>query len=92
MKDRQDFKLIDGVFNPKEATKVLTSLINSKINYHNLEDFSNHIRFNNDVSQSKKRIAELIETKERILDLMEIAEANGIDLIINSTIEIKFKE
>lgn len=92
MKNEQVFKLIDGVFTPEEAGKVLTALINSKINYHNLEDFSNHIRFNNDISQSKKRVVELNEAKEKIKNLLEVAEVNGVNLVVNSTIEISFNE
>ncbi|MFV7236048.1 hypothetical protein [Flavobacterium sp. ZB4R12] len=92
MKNEQVFKLIDGVFTPEEAGKVLAALINSKINYHNLEDFSNHIRFNNDISQSKKRVVELNEAKEKIKNLLEVAEANGVNLVLNSTIEISFNE
>lgn len=92
MKNEQVFKLIDGVFTPEEAGKVLTALINSKINHHNLEDFSNHIRFNNDLSHSKKRVVELNEAKEKIKNLLEVAEANGLNLVVNSTIEISFNE
>ncbi|PWA10451.1 hypothetical protein [Flavobacterium laiguense] len=92
MKNDQVFKLIDGVFTPAEAGKVLTALINSKINRRNLEDFSNHIRFNNNLSRSKKRVVELTETKEKIKNLPEVAEANGVNLVVNSTIEISFKK
>lgn len=85
------YQLIDNTFSPAEAEKVLIKLINSKINYHNLEDFSNHIRFNNDPIHSKKRIQELNETKEKIKELIAIAEQKGVNLIVNSTIEISFK-
>lgn len=84
----QKFKLIDGVFNPIEAKKIIISLINNKINYHNLEDFSNHIRFSNDLAHSQKRISELQNAKETMVNLMAIAEENGWQLKINGTIEI----
>lgn len=91
MENEQIFKLIDGVFTPEEAAKVLTTLINSKIDYHNLEDFSNHIRFNKDLAHSKKRVVELTEAKETIKNLLEAATANGLNLVLKSTIEISFK-
>jgi hypothetical protein len=47
METNKFFKLIEGVL-PQKKGNVLTTLINSKIDYHNLEDFSSHIRFNND--------------------------------------------
>lgn len=91
MKNEQVLKLIDGVFSPQAAEKVLTTLINSKINYHNLEDFSNHIRFNKDIAHSKKRIAELNEEKEKIKNLLEYATANSLDVVVNSLVEISLK-
>jgi hypothetical protein len=91
MKNQQVFKLIDGVFTSKEAGSVLTTLINSKIDYHNLEDFSSQIRFNKDVSNSKNRLQELNETKEEIKKLLGAAEVKGLNLVIKSTIEISFE-
>lgn len=92
MKNEQGFKLIDGVFTPEEVGKVITALIDSKINYHNLEDFSNHIRFNNDLSYSKIRVGELIEAKVNITNLLEVAKAKGVNLVVNSMINISFDE
>jgi len=92
MENQQVFKLIEGVFTSEEAGDVLTKLINSKIDHHNLEDFSSHIRFNNDISNSKKRLLELNETKEEIKKLLKVAEGKGLNLFIKSTIEISFSE
>jgi hypothetical protein len=60
------FQLIDGEFTPAGATKVLFPLINDKIKYHTLENFSNEIRFEKDSSNSKKRIIELGQVQEEI--------------------------
>lgn len=88
MENHYDFKLIDGVFEPSDAEKVLISLINNKINYHHLEDFSNHIRFNDNLSHSKKRVQELHQTKEDLKKLIDQAKEKGYHLTVNSTIEI----
>ena len=58
MKNETVFKLINGVFSQEEATNVLTALFDYKIDYHIKEDFSNHIRFNQDITHSEKRIQE----------------------------------
>jgi hypothetical protein len=92
MEKKQNFKLIDGVFDPVEAKKIIISLINNKINFHNLEDFSNHVRFNDNLSNSKKRITELQKNKEDVSSLIAFAEKNGWQLKINSTIEINIIE
>lgn len=92
MEENQNFKLIDGVFSPIEAKKMIISLINNKINYHNLEDFSNHVRFNDNLSHSQKRIIELQKTKDEVSNLIARAENEGFRLKINSTIEINIIE
>ncbi|MBK9224611.1 MAG: hypothetical protein IPO23_08295 [Flavobacterium sp.] len=92
MDNQYRIKLIDSVFTPSEAGKVLISLINNKINYHNLEDFSNHIRFNNDLSHSKKRVQELNLAKDEIDRIVELAKNEGLNLSINSVIEIKLSK
>jgi len=87
---KANFKLINGVFNPSEAQKVLMDLINTKIKYHSLDSFSNHIRFNTDISSSKNRIEELNKMAESIKKLIEIAEQNNIQLQLTSDISIEF--
>ena len=92
METNKNFKLIDGVFNSKEAKKIIISLINNKINYHNLEDFSNHIRFNNVLSNSQKRISELQSAQKMIEELVDLAEKKQWKLKIESTVEINIQK
>ena len=91
MKTEQEFKLIEGVFQPDEAQKLLMEMINTKINFHNLDAFSNHIRFNTSMSNSKLRVHELNETAEKIKILIEYAYKNNLKLEINSNISITLK-
>lgn len=90
MNSKYNYKLLDGVFHPSEAQKILMDLINSKINYHNLDSFSNHIRFNTEISNSKNRIEELKTTSESIKELIELAQKNNTQLKLNSIISIEF--
>jgi hypothetical protein len=92
MENKKEYKLIDGVFSAEDADKVLVALFNYKIDYHNREDFSNHIRFNKDIEHSKKRITELIESKEAINKLLSESKANNFNLVINSTIAISIEK
>lgn len=88
MEDKK-IKLIDGVFEPDEALRVLSGVINSKINYHKLEDFSNHIRFDSAISNSKKRIDELQKVQHELKELMEFAKINDKKIIVKSDILIE---
>lgn len=88
MQNLNEFKLIDGVFTTEDATKVLTALINYKIDYHNREDFSNHIRFNKDPEHSAKRVAQLAQSKNDLEAFLDKAIQQNVKLKINGTITI----
>jgi hypothetical protein len=88
MKDSKEFKLIDGVFTAKDADAVLTALINYKIDYHNREDFSNHIRFNKDPEHSSKRIAQLHESKNDLDLFFNLVRNQNLQLKIDGTITV----
>jgi len=87
-----EFNLIDGQFYPNEALHVLISLFNSKINYHQLESFSNHIRHGSDLAVSESRVDALRESIEGIKQIIKVAGANGKQLKIQSTVQITFEE
>ncbi|RTY68962.1 hypothetical protein EKM05_10710 [Flavobacterium sp. GSP27] len=88
MEKEYQFKLVEGQFAPSEAGKVLFSLINNKINYHNLEKFSNQIRFDEDCSHSKIRLETLLEASEYIKELIKEASSKDLELKIDSVIQI----
>jgi len=92
METNYNFKLIDGVFQPTEAQKVLMDLLNTKINYHNLDAFSNFIRFNTETENSKKRVEALVQSSKTIMDIIELATKNNLELKINSNITIELQE
>lgn len=89
MKNQYNYKFIDGDFSIEEAKTVLMTLITNKINFHNLNSFSDYVRFNGSAEKSKKRILELTKTREEILKLMEDAEKKGMKLNIKSNISIE---
>lgn len=92
MENNKEHKLIDGIFSAEDADRVLTTLLNYKIDYHNREDFSNHIRFNKDIEHSKKRIQELTETKEQIKELIQKSKSEDIKFVIKSNISIELEK
>lgn len=87
-----EFKLIDGVFSAEEAINILTALFNYKIDYHSREDFSNHVRFNKDISHSKNRILELSEAKKAMRKMIENSKSSNEKLVINSIITIRLEK
>jgi len=90
--EKKEFKLIDSTFTPSEANNVLSDLIKSKINYHKLDDFSQHIRFERDSQHSKNRIEQLTTTQEELREFINVAKANGVNIVIRSTVFIEYTE
>ena len=92
MDNNQNFTLIDGTFSAIDAEQVLTTLLNYKIDYHNREDFSNHIRFNKSLEHSKKRIQELTDTKIEIIKLLSDFKSDEVKIKLKSTISIQIEK
>ena len=92
MENKKEFKLIDGVFTASDASSLLSNLINEKIRYHKLDDFSNHIRNDRDAQHSKERIAALDETKADLKAWFDLIKHNAPNLIVKSTVTIEFNE
>ena len=90
MNTKHNLKLIDGKFTPIEAGKVLFGLISYKMNYHQLELFSDEERFGKDLSNSKKRIEELKTVHSSLKKIIDLTSKKGQLLKINCVIEIHF--
>ncbi len=87
-----EFRLVEGEFDANEALKILMSLFNSKIDYHQLDSFSNHIRHGEDMSFSKNRIKVLTQSIDSIKEIVKEANSTGKKLKIDGTIQISFIE
>ena len=92
MDTNSEFTLIDGTFTAEQAEQVLIALVNYKIDFHNRQDFSNHIRFNDSLEHSKKRINQLQETKITIQDFLKNLKLSDKNLVIKSTITIGIED
>ena len=88
MENKLIIKLVEGSFLPSEAGKVLFSLINSKINYHNLELFSAQERSEDDLEHSKQRIEYLRNASEKLSEFLKIATQNQNHFEIIGDLEI----
>jgi hypothetical protein len=84
----ETIKLINGLFTPEEAKEVLLDMINKKINFHNLRNFSSQVHFDHADAESVERIKELQGAKARFLALMEEAKAEQQGLVIAATVHM----
>ena len=88
MNDTEKFQITDGTFTPPEASRVLLSLVQSKMDYHRLEQFSNEVRLGRDPSHSEKRLRELAKIESALKDFLASASEAKQKLQISGWIEI----
>ncbi len=86
---KKDFLLISSTLPPTEANMMLVHLINSKINYHNLDDFSHFVRKERNIEYSKKRIIELNATKTSLKSFLDKADEKGYNVSVKMTISLE---
>lgn len=92
MKDLQKLVLIDGSFSPQDSREILMSVFKSKIQFHNNKNFSSQERFGHDDEVAVERIPQLIESIEKLIEILQEAEKEGKTLVIKSNVEIAFSE
>ncbi|MEM7382508.1 MAG: hypothetical protein AAF361_15135 [Bacteroidota bacterium] len=84
--------LVEGTFSPLEAADILLSLLNDKIKFHTVQELNLRDRQSEDNHRSERRIAELKEAKQHIKDLVVQARNDGLEIVIDSLIDIKLRE
>lgn len=94
MKKTETIDLIRGSFAPSEARDILLDLLNSKINFHNLKNWSSRERFGKPDPDSEQRLKHLQASRSKVNTLIsklinEGDEQKNVTLI--STIEIIIK-
>lgn len=86
----QKIQLVEGEFTPSEACDVVCSLINEKINFHNLQRLSlyeGNIHAN--LNYPSGRIEALYKEKKIAREIIDMAKAKGCKLKINGILEIE---
>lgn len=91
--DKQlQLKLIDGVFLPEDGKEILNNLFSSKINFHQMKNFSSQERFGIEDAMAKKRIPELREEMQKLEKILKDAASQERKLNIRSVVEISFSK
>ena len=86
---KENIALIKGQYSPAEAADLLLSLLNDKIKFHSVKALNlRQDEVNSEIS-SQDKIKNLKEAKKVVELLVLKAHKNGLELDINSTIEIK---
>jgi hypothetical protein len=88
----EKLNLLEGEFSFNEAKEILTSMFNSKINFHNIQNWSSQERYGKDDETAQMKIPLLKNEIEKLEEIILEAKANNKKLIINSEINISLKD
>jgi hypothetical protein len=87
--ENAEISLISGVFESDDARDLLLSLVNQKIQYHQLKSFSLQERYGIADIYSESRIKELALARLDINEYTELAKSLGCRLSVKATIFIE---
>jgi hypothetical protein len=88
MKKTETIELIKGIFTPDDAREILLTLLDNKINFHDLRSWSSQERFGMPDPYSEERLTSLRESREKVKQIISQSIDQEKNLIINSSIEI----
>ncbi len=87
----QKVQLVEGEFTPSEASSVVQSLIDEKINFHKIQRLCSNIHDELcETEYPNSRIAELMDEKLKAKAIISEARTLGYDLKIEGTLEMTF--
>jgi len=81
---------IKGEFTPIEAQEIINHIIDKKIQFHNIKNFSDQIRFGKVDEDRLERIKELEESKKDFQKTILGAIDEGKKMRIKSIVEIEY--
>ncbi len=82
------FKLVEGTFSPEDAQEILLNLFSTKINFHQLKNFSAQERFGKDDALAQKRMPQLTRSIELLKQIIDKAKSKNKRLIVGSEVNI----
>ncbi len=88
MQNLQKSTFIEGTFSPQESREIIMSVFSSKINFHQMKNFSSRERFGIDDKTATKRIPELKKAMDELLSIIEGAQKTGEEVKLRSDIRI----
>lgn len=88
----KNITLIKGNFTAEEAKDILITLLNNKINFHQMKNFGLMERFGKPEFGSQNRIDELKMNRDELNNLFKKAKENNVTFSIDSVIKIRMNE
>lgn len=84
--------LLEGNFSHDDAKEILSNIFSSKINFHNVKNWSSQERFGKDDIIAQKRIPALKSEMKKLEHILLEAKTKRKKLVISSEIKISLQE
>lgn len=88
-KNLNEYSLIEGVFNAQESKEILMNIFNSKLKFHHRKNFGVKERTGYNDVISSKRIPELQNSLEHVIELLQKAAEENKMIKIHSNILVE---
>ena len=92
MKKNKTLTIIDENFTSDEAKDVIMNLFSSKLNYHQIKNWSSQEKFGKNDVIAQEKIPALKNEMKRFEEILLEAKANNKKLVISSEINIELLE
>ncbi len=92
MKKNETLTIIDENFTSDEAKDVIMNLFSSKLNYHQIKNWSSQEKFGKNDEIAQEKIPALKNEMKRFEEILLEAKANNKKLVISSEINIELLE
>jgi hypothetical protein len=92
MRKTETLTIIDGNFTYDEAKEILIAMFISKINFHNIKNWSSQERFGKDDEVAQKKIPALKNEMKKLEGILAEAKAKNKKLVVSSEINISLLE
>lgn len=92
MNKTEKLTLIEGTFSTEEAREILMNVFYTKINFHEVKNFSSIERFGEVDATAQKRIPHLKQAVEKLSKFLAEANTSKKQITINSEIILSISE
>ena len=92
MKNAEKLVPINDTFTYEEATEILLPLLNARINFHNIKNWSSNERFGKNDETAQVRLPLLRKEVDKLTDLLSDAKKQNKRLVVTSEISIALSD
>ncbi len=92
MKKNETLTIMDDNFTHDEAKEIIMNMFSSKLNFHNIKNWSSQERFGKNDAIAQEKIPELRNEMKRLEEILIEAKTKNKKLVVSSAINIELLE